>query len=349
MPVNSREQTKQSLLGLDVPNRKYCYDAYVKDNVRKRYCYRDYGAKVMSYAAGECGTVSDAYILYAIAILGIADRGSIRLFLKNLKKKNPSLLIGNMDAEEGLRKRISALAKLGYIFSMEPQYYDANGKIEQAAYYTISADANEFVGHRLDKRVPYNHWLEAVSQCKMVEWACCSYIGSMICQHGNFVEYLDGVFKSKMLGQYFFPSEIKYFNGEENYYVALIGGYLYRDDTIQTEIDFERSKATKISAIRNYLAVRSKTGHTAVVVCVDTLMDLQNFVELIINTGQLIDFLPDIYFTGEGIFQNVKYLEEAFLSVELVDSANDHETGTQNKERLYTFSSKVPGFLTKKV
>lgn len=337
------EQVLNYIKLLDKPGCQYKYDPSYDQTMRKQYRYIDSSRKKFAYAQDECGGIFDCFILYSIAMLGIADRNSIRLFLRNLKKCYPDLHIADMDNEEGLRARIRALLKYGYIFaiSIAYQHGDENINVEnRSTYYTIDKDAHDMMNRTLSKRVPYNKYLETMPVCRILGWASVSYAGACICNHSNYKAYLDGFFRSKMLGQYYFPSEIKFFDGINLHYVGLIDAYLLQDKRTQSVEDFAEWQASKINAIKNYMAVRTTKGITEFIICVQDSDDLLKMGRLMIRTQILLDYLPNIYFTGEGILKSVSHMEEAFLQM----IGPDIQNGEQ-EEPLFRFS--LPKFLIK--
>ena len=303
---------------LDTKNRKYRYDTYQTENVQKRYNFVDSGLKLLSFAQDESGTVSDTFIMYAIAMLGITDEKSILLFLRNIKKHHPELSIADMSSGDALKSRLRMLQKFGYLFEIQASFIKNQGEkgiLNQINFYFITREANDLINHKLMRRIPFNQWLMAVPCSQMVEWAACSYVGAMISHHTNYVEYLDGHFQSKLLGKYYFPSEIHFYDGSMDHYVAIIGAYFYKDAGRQTDMDFIRLKIEKINAIKNYLSVRAPKAEAEVVVVVDTKDDLRSMAEAIEKTGTLLEYLPRIYFTGEGILRHTEYFEDAFFTI----------------------------------
>lgn len=324
---------------LETINRKYRYDTYQIENMQKCYNFVDTGIKLLSFAQDETGSISDTFIMYAIAMLGIADEKSILLFLRNVKKHHPELNIADMTTIDALKSRLRILQKFGFLFEVRASFIKNQGEkgiLNQINFYFITREANDLINHKLSRRIPYNQWLMAVPLSQMVEWAACSYVSSMISHHTNYVEYLDGHFQSKLLGKYYFPSEIRFNDGSMEHYVAFIGAYFYKDTGRQTDTDFIRLKIEKINAIKNYLAVRAPKAYAEVVVVVDTKDDLNNMADAIERTGTLLEYLPRIYFTGEGILQNTQYFEEAFFIM-----VHDDENNTVD------FIKTVPIFLKK--
>lgn len=312
------EQLLNGINLLEKPNRKYKYEFSCEETYEKKYKYIESSRRKFAYAQDECGGIYDCFILYAIAVMGIADRDSIQLFLKNLKKCSPDLYIASMDDADGLRARVRALIRYGYIFATSIAYpYQENGTYSKRnnEYYTLDKDAIEMMNRTLSKRIPYNKFLENMPACRILGWASVSYAGSYICNHSNFCAYLDGKFQSKMLGKFYFPSEIKFFDGVEYHYVGMLDAYLLKDRRTQSEMDFAEWQAFKINAIKNYLAVRTKTDITEFIICVQDVVDLEKIGSLILRTKILEEYLPNIYFTGEGLLKSAEYIEEAFLQM----------------------------------
>lgn len=311
---------------LEAKDRRYRYDSYVGADMKKIYNYIDNGLKLLSFAQDECGTVSDVFILFAISMMGVADEPAILAFLQNIKKRHPEFNIANLETVKDLKGRLTALQRFGYIFVVRNTHvHETDGHPEKNEwnFYFITNDANDLVCHKLSRRIPYNRWLMASPFNEIVEWAACSFVGSRLAHHSNYVEYLTGYFQTKMLGKYFLPSEIRFSDGAEDHYVGILGAYLYHNEDRQTERDLKKKKIEKINAIKNYLATRAPRDSVAeMVVVVDTKEDLSAMIEAIEKTGTLIEYLPYIYFTGEGILKNVEYFEDAFFTLDYDSSGN---------------------------
>lgn len=316
----------QVLSALDKCARVYKYGDYVEETMEKEYNYIDVNRKLFGFAQSENGTISDCFILYAISILGVADRESIQIFLKNMKKRYSELYIGDVSNSENIRVRIANLKKMGYVFASIYRC-DSNGKDDSTtsgehSLYTIDVEGNELMNRVLSKRMPYNRWLAAMSPSEMIGWGCASYVGACLSHHSNFVEYLDGAFRARNTGTYIFPSEIKFFNGVENHYVVITPSYLRQNKKTQTELDYAEYKVRKVNLLRNYLDYRTKKGVTDAVICVENTDDLKEMTRLIFQTENLVEYLPRIYFTGEGILRNSSYLEESFVRIKGADKDN---------------------------
>lgn len=316
----------QAFRALDQLANVYKYNDCVEETIEKEYNYIDVNRKLFAYAQGDSGTIFDCFILYAISILGVADRESIQIFLKNMKKRYSELYIGDVSNSENIRVRIANLKKMGYVFASIYRC-DSNNKgsltsTGEHSLYTIDVEGNELMNRVLGKRMPYNRWLAAMSANEMVGWACASYVGSCMSHHSNFVEYLDGAFRARNTGTYIFPSEIKFFNGVDNHYVVIIPSYLKQNRKTQTELDYAEYKVRKVNLLRNYLDFRTKKGVTDAVICVENVDDLREMTYLIFQTENLVEYLPRIYFTGEGILRNTSKLEEVFICIKRPDREN---------------------------
>lgn len=317
-----KEQAKRTALSLhllDVEGRRYRYGEFAEETYKKAYTYMDLNRRLLGFAEDMLGTISDCYILYAIAILGVADKQTIQLFLKNLKARNPDLLIENMDDENGFKSRLRILKKYGFIFSITYEYWDYSDKDAPAHYpitlHTIDPEACNLVNEKLSKRIPYNKWLQAKQLPELIGWGSATYVGTSISFHKNFKMYLDGAFRNRWLGTFYFPCELKYYAADKYHYVAVLDAFLIHNTRTQSEDDYREVCVLKINAIKNYLAARTKKGIAHVVVSVADKDDLYAMMDLILRTAVLLEYLPYIYFTGEGILQNTPLIENAFLQL----------------------------------
>lgn len=315
---------------LDAEGRRYIYSELADETYDKAYTYMDINRRLLGFANETLGSISDCYILYAIAMLGVADRQTIQLFLKNMKARNSDLFIEDTDNDKNIKQRMRILKKYGFVFSISYEYMDASDKKGVAQYpntlHTIDPEACNLVNEKLSKRIPYNKWIQAKQMPELLGWACAAYVGTNISFHKNFKIYMDGAFRNRNLGTFFFPCELKFDNGENQHYVAVIDSYLYWNRKTQTERDFDDFRALKINAIRNYITNRTKKGIAHIVICVADRDDLYAMRDLIVQSGVLIEYLQHIRFTGEGILQNTARLEDAFLQLYVPEDTDGEAT-----------------------
>ena len=309
---------------LDNSKRRFIYSSIAEDSFQKMYQYLDADRKLLRFAEDSMGTISDCYILYAIAQLGITDRQTLQIMLRNLKMRAPDLNIEDMSDDSSVKRRLSTLYKSGLLFVVEyktqaPSNREKASLIQPYRLYTIDKEAQNLMNMKLSKRLPYNNWLQAKLLPGMIGWACAAYAGVAASLSKYFVEYLDGAFRNKYLGVYYFPCELKFQIDDIPAYVAVIEAFLYHDTRTQTKADFDQVRVTKINAIKNYIFARSKKGPAYVIVVVQDNADLVDMARLIIETEVVKDCLENVFFTGEGIIRELDSAQGAFLQMVLTD------------------------------
>lgn len=334
---------KKTLLvrkSLDSPRRRFVYNDSAEESFSKVYKFVEQDRKLLRYAEERVGTISDCYLLYAVAMLGVCDRRTLQLFLYNLKMHSPDLYIEDMTNDNHVKRRLSALCSCGLLFKVEymTEMSDKKGPTltKPVTLYTVDKEANSLMNMKLAKRVPYNNWLQAKLLPGLLSWSAACYAGVVASVNPNFTSYLDGVFRNSYLGVYYFPFEAKYTVNNIPAYVAYIDAFLYHDTRIQTKEDFDDLRILKINAIKNYLFARTKKGPAYVVVVVQDNADLCDMANLIIQTEVLLESLNNIFFIGEGSIRELDGAEDAFLQMYL----DEKETATK-----FDFVAAKPPFL----
>lgn len=337
------EVAKKTLMArkrIDSGDRYYIYNEAAEDSYKKEYSYVEPAKRLLRFSADIVGTLSDCYLLYAVAYLGVTDRTTIQLFLKNIKTRNPRLYIEDPEDDDNVMNRLGFLAKAGFLFIHNYYAHDYTEEKEGAyarRLYTIDREGCTLLNQKLSKNVPYNAWIQAKSLNELIAWASGAYIGAFLSTDRNFSEYLDGVFRNRFMGAYYFPCELKFVVGDVPAYVAIETSYLHFDDRSMTQDDYDNARVRKINAIKNYILGRSKKGPAYAVIVVQDNEDLMKMAELISQTGVLEELLERIYFTGEGAVRTKSSLQDAFLQLVRVD---------ENGDRTMDFVIKHPDFLS---
>jgi len=327
--MTARELLKRTVLvrtALGSNNRHYVYKPSVDEGYIKKFNYVQHDIKVLQFANDEMGLISDCFILYALAHLGIADKESISLFIRALSKKNPDLSLAAHDNMEAMDTRIRAMMKCGLLFNIRyealVEYPDRGVATDIVSLFTLNDDAYNIMKQKTQRRISVNSWIAAKSMNELIGWAAAGYIGVHIAQNDAFVDYLDRVLRTKMLGSVYLPCELLTCIGDDRFYVAIISAYLFRDKRMQTKRDYQDICAFKLNTIKNYLSVRTTKGMAILVIAVSDNTDLMEITQMIVRNQFLNDYLSYIYFTGEGAFRSSGNIRNCFLQV-ILDSKSD--------------------------
>lgn len=293
----------------------------------KHYSYIQHDLKLLRFARDEIGAVSDCFILYAIARMGCADCSSIQNFLRALQKKHPELSIADVENKDIVRKRLLSLTNNGFLFKHQYEVMcssqEGKPRLNAVSLYTIDKDSQTFMNQKLSSRVPVNTWVNAKPLCELIGWAAASCVGSKVANNSSFLEYKDGIFRSRSIGTAWVAMEVKIGWEDNAVYVAFIPAFLHYMSSYQTKTAFQDYCIYRINVIRNYFLFRdSKSAAARMVVVVEDNADLMDFARLIVSTGVLLDELARIYFTGEGAVLNKTDISGSFLKMS-VDRTNN--------------------------
>ena len=317
----TEEMLKKTYLvrkGLDRENRHFVYTDDIEQTYTKVFNYVSADVKMLDFAREEIGMISDCYILYAVAHLGVAEVDTIMCFLKALCKKYPDLSI-ICDDKNVIRDRLRLLHRKGYLFKHRYNTVNTTKGEEQketVSLYSLSEDANNLVKQRLQKRVSMNSLIQMKPIKELIGWSCAGLVGSMIASNSvGFENYLERVLRTKQLGTVYMPCELKIVDGEDSYYIAVVSSYLGINKQYQTDMDYAEWCAFKINTIKNYLNCRTTKGVSYVVVAVEDNADLNEITQMIHNSRFLEEYYERILFTGEGAVRDFLPVKDAFLSM----------------------------------
>ncbi len=295
---------------LDYPNRHYSCDL-VQETYSKKFFHEVSDTQLARYAQDVIGMNSDCFILYAIAMMGVADLEAIRLFLSALSQKEKTLPIIDTTSIEPLKLRLTLLHNNGFVFRhlYHYSYQDGNKDGEAtAALYTLSNSALDFMNARLKKRVMCNSWISAKPISELVGIASCSYVSGMIAERAeHLLEQKQGIVRTKAIGTYIIPSILKMEVEDSPLYLGFMPAFLKKDDSFMSDSDFEDNCFRFINIIRQYFfAYDNKGKDSAMVIVVEDAEDLDIATKFIAKTGALKGEYGRIYFTGEGEFVTSK-------------------------------------------
>ena len=268
-------------------------------NYDKSYKPVDYEQKCLAIINGEINTISDCYIIYAIATLGCADISTIAEFLRIFKKRNPELYIPELD-KDALKSRLNTLKKHGFLFNI---LYDlpADGEHTQVAkcsLYTAAKDAISIMNARLRKQVKPNNWIEVKPIDELIGIAASSAVLTKIAQRDAFVKFESGIFRGRNSGVTWFDGEFISAIEGQKYYCALMSLYLHKHPEYATEDDQKELVNYKLNTIRDYLRMRTQKGIAKIILVCENNDDMVRFSRNLMSTGAFDEeLLKNIHFT----------------------------------------------------
>lgn len=294
----------------------------------KYYQAKDIEEKLYRFAIDSFGTISDCFILFAMAKLSVCSKEAVGLALKALKKKNYSFSIscvnnkGEIDSE-ALGKRLTALYKNG-LYYKHAYYLDtinqSTGQEDEGRYFVFTLDrgSQQLMNKKLQKSEVFDEWLQASPVQELLGIASASFVAATIANDDAFVEFKNRVFRTKVAGTRILGNELK-FHTDSDYYVTCIPGYLHFDKRIADENMFEDWCIDRLHTIHQYIFFReARKQNGRVVLVVDSEDDLNRCIDMISRTKMLDEYLDRLYITGEGVFRHTIKTEERFMQLERV-------------------------------
>lgn len=339
--TTGRATKKKVLTELDaVPVRESFQAGYrrfrctddIRDTYDKNYNSIPRDVKFERFAAGSLGVVSDCYILYAIAILGIADRETIFGFLQAIRKINKELSIPDITDNDTAMKRLANLVHSGFIFIHEYQINESKDEDEntKVKLFSITPDGLQLMNKKLGKRVIENKWFQAKPFSELVGWSCASFVSVCMANQTGFHEFNQGLYRTKDIGTVIMPPVVKTelnVKKEHPVYLCTIPAYLHYDGSYQTHNDYEDMCYHFVNTISQYFYVHDlKKHYCRMIVVVEDDNDLMEAASWINKAENMRVFYPRLFFTAEGAIRSTGRLAGNFLCMKANDSdPNDFE------------------------
>ena len=301
--------------------RRFICPEEVKSTFDKEYSSLPHDVKLERFAKGTLGVVSDCYILFAVAMLGFADRESIFSFLQAMRKVNKELSIPDIsDVDTGL-KRLANLVHSGFLFTHEYELknvgetgYDSIVKI-----FSITSDGLRLVNQKLGKRIIENKWAQAKPFSEIVGWSCASYISTCIANQTGFHEFNQGLYRTRDIGTVIMPPIVKTELNEAKEhpaYISTLPAYLRFDPSYQTKNDYKDACYRFVNTISQYFYTNDmKSRYGRMVVVVEDDDDLMEAATWMHKVQNLKDYYSRIFFTAEGAVRSTGKLYGNFLSM----------------------------------
>lgn len=324
---------------MDSDKRKYVYNSEVADSEEKIYRYVPREQRMYQFAEGDVGTISDAFIIYASCLMGVASSESIYYFLIALEKTSSDLFLTEIQNKDFIYRRLKEMCRAGFFFRTVYELpYDYINNPDKSSVgislYTPDIDTVSFVNAKLKKNLNANRWIMAKPFEQLMAWASATFVASTLAVQSKFFEkFKQGWYKTANMGGVYYPAELKFNCNGNEIYVGVFESYLVMNKAIETQDDFEDFLLTKINTIKNYLYYRNRKNKiaAAIIVCQDN-EDLDNFGELLTKTNILDNQLNALFFTGEGPIRNLP-LDKAFLQV-------------TKEDNVCTFNGAIPVFVS---
>lgn len=294
---------------LNSDRRNFAFSKTAQETYAKEFNAVKHDVRLMNFARDIVGAISDCYILYAIAMMGVCDIESIMLFLRVLSNKHKDLAIADMRDYDGVKKRVDSLVRNGFVFkhSFEFKREKESGRrvTVKVNLYTIEKSAQHLVTQKLGAKLAVNEWIDAKPLSELMGWAACGYVKGRIVESGRFLEYKQGVVRTRAIGTAMYPGEVKMLGSDGQIVtVGFIQAFMRHNRLIQTEEQYKDACLYTINTIKQFFYLRDVQQKNAnVVVVVEDNPDLMTAAEVIHKTKILREDYGRIYFTGEGIIR----------------------------------------------
>ncbi len=325
----TKEKEKEVVLALrQYMNEHISRFTYLPDmNVEKRYKQKSYEEKSLAIINGDINTISDCYIIYAIAKLGCADIETIKNYLIYLKEKDRDLSIFEFTKDE-LKLRLNALKKYGFLFNIlyvNPAVEATKSTEQNSSYislYTAATDAVTIMNAKLRKQVKPNQFIEHKPADELIGMAASSSVFTNILQTDHIVRIETGLFKGRNSGLVWLDSEFISEVSNVRYYVGMMSIYLHRQPNFLTDADIINIKDQKLNTIRDYLMYRTKKGIAKMILVCESNDDMVRFAQAILKSGAFDEeMLSNIHFTAPCLYEGGfdTDITKKFLSLDSLD------------------------------
>lgn len=331
----------RNLLNTDA--RHFKWDDDCRNSWTKTYHRIENDVKLLRFAEDTMGAMSDCFLLYAVACLGVADTDSVRMFLRAMRDNSTGVTIMDIDNLDYVRERMKSLVNLGFLFNFNYTVFahDTNGQLVEngVKLFTIDKGGQTFMNQKLAKRTAVHEWLQAKPEFEIIGWAACSYVQGRIANSGKYIEAKQGVYTTKAIGTVFIPGILRMDHSESNAPVDIgfFSAFLYKGAGFMSEADYERRCDFIVKSIKQYFFNRDYKHVVArAVIVVENNADLVEMAKWIYELGYLSEDFDRIYFTGEGAMRYIQDIRGSFLQMKL---------NAPSAKEPYSFIPVTPDFL----
>ena len=290
---------------LSSEQRRYSISQEIMDSLQKSYKPFSKDLKYTYLAEDSIGTLTDCYIMYAIAVLRIAEIETLQRFLTCLIKRNPHLVILDPNEYESFKRRLKTLHNCGMLFK-HMYRKKINGKEDcPVTLYSLDSETQELMNQALSMRTKNYPWLQVKPIIELLGMASCSTVTVALMQEKGFLKYLPAIYKTRDIGTFILPSELQFQKESQLFNVGIIPSYLYHLETVQALDAYLENCLFRIKMISNFLFIAEKQYNSCSrVVCVvesnDDLMNIcKKILNLILANSVPESILQNIYFVGE--------------------------------------------------
>ena len=333
--MNKQEQQAEVICEyMDSNKRIYRVTEEILSEYRTKYCYLDPDLQLARVLSGFVGTDSDAYILYAVSMLGIADSPSIAQVLMKFKALNSKLPILDAKNRDQLRYRLKLLTDNGFLvlnkYSLikDTSYGDGNCSTD-VTFYSLCDSAVTFINQRFNKRLRVNRWFQAKPKQELIAVGSCAYTATHLMKTSEYQEICPGDFKNRLTNTtMFMPIEMRMKRGDMNYYIGLVPSFLVQTKVMGAE-ELQELIKNRLLLIRGYFEHRNTKGDPCyVIVCAENKQDFQRMAAAMVNSDLLDNYFTNIYFTGEGALRECALQEGGSVSDCIISIRRD-DTNSQ--------------------
>lgn len=273
-------------------------------------------------------TISDMYIAYAVAMLGVTDVVSISKYLKWLHKQYPEKRIPHQLEMGSLKNRVAALARTG-ILRVSDIYTSNDKKIANAI--SISDIGAKVVKRKLSmEKMSYDAWALTDTTAKIyariiTAKILCSIIDNTpadILSINTSVSLYDknSAAKRGVLGEVIFGND----NRQSIYYIEPVTFQV--DKSIKTELENTSDIMDRVNMYASIInEAELENNDINIIFVVDDMESMQKIISQIKTLGK--NFAKHCLFTTERLIQaNEGRLYRSFYSLKL----ESNEDGTES-------------------
>lgn len=340
--MESEQKARQYILYCsDSPERRFVFSKDADDSATKKANYLTPAQKFKANALGNFGTISDAYILYMIALMEFSTEETITKLLQAYARDNKALEI--ISDRQGIGYRIHKLCG-EFAMCFMRQYSIPSDRIKDTiTLWGCDTSTISFINRRMSKTVAGRDGTIYDNTNSMISKASASFVAATVAMDSGcrFKGLLETGMRTAELGNRLLPP-ILFLEGarEVDYEVMFYPAYLNMVTGFQTKADYKNMLKRKCDEIKNFLYTMSrnprKEGYV-VVVC-ESREDIESFARLCEQLHYCIDCgnIERIYLTSEGAVRVISNLENVFLKME------------KNQEGAVTLIQETPPFIQKR-
>lgn len=257
-------------------------------------------------------TLSDLFIVKAIAEIEVGTKAMIQEVLVNQKNHFPDKAIPN--EYDALAGRLKVLAQTSLIKRFQFNTVDER----EASVYCVTAHGYNYIKRICNFTKAYDQYYCVTPVDEMVKSLAAINIMLQFKKYPSFIKHTSNMnYYEKSIGRNKLYAEVKTKVDDKVYYVLIDTLYYKHNPARISEEEIKRAMDHRIEVIKSYYTQKGSKGVPIIIFACEDMGGLKKAVQYVLSN--LKNYLTRIYFTTDSVVYSNQSIENSLVSLSLQD------------------------------